>query len=159
MHSWSLWQLTLVCLLGWKEVQPGPQTWSNGRPRVKVNDDVIKLFLVHQLVILGSIGKCILGQWPIFSNPLTYICICKYIHSYIHICIYMFIYFIQKQCTDLYIPMHIYMYARVTFSLGAEGLDSWPCGCKYQSHYGNVDFIIILKKTIMYIYIYVQHID
>ena len=63
-------------LLDWVEgsLAYTQKTWSKGRQRTKVNDDVIKLFLVYlsNLVILGCIGKHIVGQWPLFSNPLTY---------------------------------------------------------------------------------------
>ena len=60
----------MVCLLERKEVWTGAQTWSNGRPRINVNDDVIKLFLVYlpNLVTLSCAGKCILGQSGTFSQ-------------------------------------------------------------------------------------------
>ena len=49
---------------------------SKGRPTTKVNDDVIKLFLVYLsiLVILDCICKCILGQTgPFLKSAHIYI--------------------------------------------------------------------------------------
>ena len=47
--NYIVWQLTLNCTVGCRKRSTifGTQTWSNGRPRNKVNDNVIKLFLAN----------------------------------------------------------------------------------------------------------------